>query len=402
VSDLTPNLTSRSGGVIAQGGRELRVLVVDDSAFMRQALSRMINAEPGLRVIDTARDGRDAIEKAKALRPDVVTLDIEMPIVDGLTALRTIRRECNPPPAILMCSSLTSVGSQAALQSLRFGAADVIAKDSSGVSLTIDAMREELVAKVLAIGGAVLDKQARQGGALPGGAAVRSGAVGAGAIGGPATGVGALNLTIKPGHAFKRGQFELILIGSSTGGPPVLETLVPAIAADPGCPVVIAQHMPALFTRSLAGRLAEASKLKVVHAEHGTVLLHGHVYMCPGGTHSHIVKSGAKLTIGTSDEPKAELYRPGVNVLFSTGAKSVSGKVLGVVLTGMGDDGGRGAIDIKARGGTIIAQDQDSSIVYGMPKSVVSNGTVDGIMNPDEMAALLASMCLEGSARSAA
>jgi len=387
-----PTSGSSTPGVASR--RQLRVLVVDDSAFMRQALSRMINAEPGLKVVETARDGRDAIEKSRALRPDLVTLDIEMPGVDGLTALRTIRRECTPPPAVLMCSSLTTAGSQAALQALRFGAADVIAKDASSVSLTIDAMRDELISKLLAIGNASVDRAARA--MVQAATPARAALAGASAANGAGTMTAGVNLTVKPGHTFKRGQFELVLIGSSTGGPPVLETLIPRLTSDPGCPVVIAQHMPVLFTRSLCARLAEACKLKMVHAEHGTVLQPGHVYMCPGGTHAHITRSGAKLIITTSDEPKTELYRPGVSVLFASGAKSVMGKVLGVVLTGMGDDGATGALELKARGGTIIAQDQDSSIVYGMPKAVVTNATVDGILTPDQIGDVLSTLCVDG------
>lgn len=374
------NAPPPSPAVTAQIG----VLVVDDSPFMRQALSRLISSDPSLKVLGTAKDGKDGLEKAKALKPDVVTLDVEMPGVDGMACLRAIRRECSPVPAVLMCSSLTTAGSHAALQALRFGAADVIAKDQSMVSTQMDAMRDDLVAKIRAIAkvpaplSAAITALARK----------------------PAPGASSADLpvfTIRPEHRFAAGEFGLLLIGSSTGGPPVLETILTALPADLNCPVVVAQHMPVLFTKSLAQRLHDACRLNVVHAEVGMTISPGTIYMCPGGTHTHLVRGvGGKITISTSDEPKSELYRPGVNVLFSTGAAVASGKVLGVVLTGMGEDGAMGARDIKAKGGTVLTQDAKSCVVYGMPRAVVATGAADGALTPEQIAAMLGAMGAAG------
>ncbi|MCE2924132.1 MAG: chemotaxis response regulator protein-glutamate methylesterase [Phycisphaeraceae bacterium] len=362
--------------------RQIGVLVVDDSPFFRRALSKLIDSEPGMRVVGTARDGKDGLEKVKALRPDVVTLDVEMPGVDGMTCLRAIKRECNPPPAVLMCSSLTSAGSHAALQALRFGAAEVIAKDQSTISDKVEAMRDELIAKIRAIapsGSFPLEAAAtpvRAPSGLPR-VALPEGQV----------------WRIKPEHRFDHDEFGLIVIGSSTGGPPVLEVILSALPADLSCPVVVAQHMPVLFTRSLAQRLDEMCNMTVVHAEVGMPLHPGTIYMCQGGVHTHLVRgAGGKVTISTSEEPKSELYRPSVNVLFSTAAKVVSGKVLAVVLTGMGEDGASGAREIKARGGTILTQDAASCVVYGMPKAVVAAGVCDGVLTPEQIAVMLGSL----------
>lgn len=365
----------------------IRVLVADDSAFMRQALSRLLASDPAIKVIDTARDGKEALDKAKTHKPHVITLDIEMPNVDGLAALRAIKRECNPAPAVLMCSSLTTAGSHAALTALRFGAADVIAKDASNVSLHMDDMRDELLAKIKAIapswpspvgsGGPSLTPFAR-----------------------PADNAPAPIFPLSPSHRFKPDEFDLILIGSSTGGPPVLETIIPALPASLNCPVIIAQHMPVLFTKSLAQRLSETAKRPVQHAEHGLSLTSGTIYMCPGGQHTHVNRNGTKLALTMSDEPKTELYKPGVNVLLSTAAKACPGRILAIVLTGMGDDGGRGAAELRARGHcTIIAQEAKSCVVYGMPRAVVTANAADLAATPDQIATMLASL---GAAKAAA
>lgn len=376
----TPNSSNPAGRP------PIRVLVADDSAFMRQAISRILSTDPALKVIDTARDGKDALEKAKTLKPDVITLDIEMPNVDGLAALRAIRRECSPVPAVLMCSSLTTAGSMAALQAMRFGAADVIAKDASMVSSHMDDMRDELIAKIKAI--------------APVPTAQPSTPASPSRIASAAVAESAANFRLRPDHRFKPGDFELILIGSSTGGPPVLETILSSLPANLPCPVVVAQHMPLLFTKSIALRLNESCPAQVCHAESGTPLLPGHVYICPGGTHAHIARGvGNKLLLTTNDEPRSELYKPSVNVLFSSTASNFNGKVLGIVLTGMGEDGGIGSLPLKAKGATIITQEAKSCVVYGMPRAVVAAGTSDCAATPEQIGAMLASL---GAARAAA
>ncbi|MEM7681851.1 MAG: chemotaxis response regulator protein-glutamate methylesterase [Planctomycetota bacterium] len=326
----------------------IRVLVVDDSVFMRRAIRGMLEAESDIEVVATARNGREGVELAKEHRPDVVTLDIEMPEMDGLTALRRIKREA--PTQVLMCSSLTTEGSQASLQALRLGAADVIAKDHSTFSVHVDDMREDLVNRVRAIGQAGQRKRVLAG---QGGGGER----------------GSLRSDSKP--SLDVGRLGMICIGSSTGGPPVLETVLPAIPAGVRAPIVVAQHMPKLFTKSLTARLSEICPCPVVMLEDNQVLRPGVIHMAPGGIHAHLRHRGTSTIYAHLDEePKTDLYRPSVDVLFETAAQATDRAVLGVVLTGIGQDGLRGAGKVKDRRGTIWSQSESSCVVYGMPKAV--------------------------------
>lgn len=359
---LQDNTTPHSG----DANSKVRVLIVDDSAFMRTALARLLRTSDRIDVIETARNGQEGLDKAKALKPDVVTLDIEMPVLDGLTALRRIRSECSPPPAVLMCSSLTREGSHEALKALRLGAADIIAKDGSNFSMHMDAMRDDLVEKVLAIAAG----------------AARKTTVSA------AAGV----VSSKP-VKFRPGEFDLICIGSSTGGPPVLETLIAALPTSLACPVLIAQHMPVMFTKSLAERLGEDTKLKVRHGEHGMAVEARTIYMAPGGLHTRIMRKAGKLVLDISDEPKSAVYRPSVNELFRSASEVGASRVLAIVCTGMGDDGAVGAKALKATGRAfIIAQDLPSCVVYGMPKAVAQAGLADASLPPDEIARALGTL----------
>lgn len=340
----------------------IRVLVVDDSALMRKMISQMIASDPGLRVVDTARNGADGVDKAKLLRPDVVTLDIEMPVMDGLAALRKIRAECPPPPpAVLMCSSLTSQGSHEALTALRLGAADVIAKEPDAISGPAG-MREELVAKIRAIAGTSRRR-----------------------------------LTAKPAPAGKAPPplspgTRLIVIGSSTGGPPVLEHILTRLPADLPVPVVVAQHMPPLFTRSLAQRLDSLCAMTVVHGEDRQPLHAGTVYILPGGQHGRVLKAGSGLRLEVNFEPAAALYKPSVNELFRSAGEAVGDRAAGVMLTGMGDDGAVGAEALHAAGGLIVAQSAETCVVYGMPKAVAERGLAAASCIPEAITSWICSL----------
>jgi len=338
----------------------VRVLIVDDSAFMRTALSRMINADPDLEVVDTARNGQDAIEKVRRLKPDLVTLDIEMPVMGGLEALPEILKA---GPAVLMCSSLTTKGSVEALEALKLGAADVIAKDCSFASAEIAKIDGSLREKLKAIG--------RSRG-------VRSAADRRGVVHTQAP----LNL-VGP-------RPELVVVGSSTGGPPVLEEIIAALPPDLSAPIVIAQHMPPVFTRSMAQRLDERSAVTVVHADASLPLLPGCVYVIQGGTHGVVRRAGAgKHVLDITGEPADALYKPSVNVLFDSAAKAARGRCLAVVLTGMGDDGAIGARAIRDAGGRVIAQSAETCVVYGMPRVAVERGAADHVLPLDRIAAAL-------------
>lgn len=364
------NTKAVGAGAGGAGSVPLRVLVTDDSSFMRKAIAQLIESEPGLKVVDSARNGEECVEKALALKPDVVTLDIEMPVMNGHEALRLLRRKCSTqaggPPAVLVCSSLTTQGSADALQALRGGAADVIAKDSSFVSANMDAMRDELVAKIKAIGHA----RARKAEVRRSGRTLDS------------------QFPSNPMSLLGR-RVKLIAIGSSTGGPPVLEFLLPQIPGNIGCPIVIAQHMPAIFTKTLSDRLAEVCQVRVVHGAHGMTVEPGMACMIPGGTHGHLVEAGlGRVRLELRDEPASERFKPSVNVLLST-ATAIAGKeCVGVVLTGMGEDGKNGGAELVKAGGVLIAQDPESSVVYGMPKAAAMVGGVS--MIPAHIAKTLA------------
>ncbi len=348
---------------------QIRVLVVDDSAFMRQAISRLLSSDPGIKVVDIARDGLEGLAKAKSLQPDVVTMDIEMPNLDGLAALTRIRQEMQSPPAVVMCSSLTKSGSQATLKALRLGAADFIAKEHSQCAANVDDMGDELIAKVKAVAGCasrVLASTAWK----------------------PASqSTGRLSRT----HRFAPGDFELVVVGSSTGGPPVLETLIEALPAGFSCPIIIAQHMPALFTKSLAERLHDMAAVRVVHGEDGAPVGPGVVYVAPGGKQTRVRRNGGRLTLEVNDEPGGLLYKPCVNELFSSAARLTGSRTLGIICTGMGDDGLLGSRDLKGRGGTLLAQDMASCVVYGMPRAVNMAGLCDANLPPNDLADLLVS-----------
>lgn len=349
----------------------MRVIVVDDSAFMRRALRRVLQRAPGIEVIETGRNGREGLELARRLRPDVITLDIEMPEMDGLTALRRIMAVA--PTRVLMLSSLTTEGSKSALQALKLGAADVLAKDGAQDVFSLDHLERELVAKVRALG------QAR-----------------------PADPRTPEAPADRP-PAFRPRQFDAICIGSSTGGPPVLETILAQLPPALRPPIVIAQHMPAVFTASMAKRLDELCPLPVVHAEHNMPLAPGQVYVAPGGRHLHLRRLGpSRRQLSVEDEPRDALYRPSVDVLFSSAAETTGRRTLAIQLTGMGCDGLEGARRLHQRGATVLAQSEASCVVYGMPKGVTEEKIAAASLSPSGIVQALASIGAHTDAAAAA
>lgn len=353
----------------------IRVLVVDDSALMRKALSGFITSDARLQLVGTAFNGREGLEKVALLKPDVVTMDIEMPVLDGLSALRELRRvHPGRSPAVLMCSSLTVEGSRAAFDALRLGAADVIAKDPSEVGKGHAGFRAELIEKLVAIS--------------PRPAATPR------ALERPAT-------SAAPGKAvagtiprLSGVELELVAIGSSTGGPPVLEKLIASLPAGFRLPIVVAQHMPAMFTRTLAERLNELCAVRVVLAQHGMPVLPGTVYISEGGHQTRVERAGGRLRITCSTEPANALYKPSVNELFESIASACGPATLALMLTGMGDDGAIGAERLTRAGGRLVAQEASSCVVYGMPRAVVDRGLALAAISPTQMVELLASLAL--------
>ena len=347
----------------------VRVLIVDDSALMRRAISQMLGRDPGIEIVGIAKDGQEGLEKALELKPDMVTLDIEMPRMDGLEALRRIRLEVKPRPAVLMCSSLTTSGSHEALKALRLGAADVIAKDPAVFGREPEDIRRELLAKIHAIAGARTPRSL--GAHVP---------MSAGAAPEP---------TGRRPRLEERG-WDLVAIGSSTGGPPVLETILTALPTELDVPVVVAQHMPAVFTRCLSERLNQACAVRVVHVETDMPLAAGVVHIIVGGRHGKIDRRAGRLWLRIGDEPASALYKPSVDELLRSAGETVRDRGVGVVVTGMGDDGVRGAGVFKGAGGTLLTQKSDTCVIYGMPKAVVEAGLSDAAMTPGEIGMTLA------------
>lgn len=359
--------------------KQIKVLVVDDSVFMRQAISRMINSDAEITVIDTAKNGKDAIEKIKALSPDIVTMDVEMPVMTGIEALKVIMSE-HPVP-VIMLSSLTSEGAQLTLDALSLGAADFIAKRSNTLSAETYSIQQELIDKIKHVYSSPLLKRKHARARISKELAKAENEQSETQTSRPVH--TALHAAITTGRKRPAPSFfHLAIIGISTGGPLALQNVIPKLPANLPVPLVVVQHMPPHFTKSLAERLDRASKVKVKEAEDGELLMNGTVYVAPGGRHIMVNKS-RKLIL--SDEPLPVLYKPCVDVFALSAAEVYGGKILSVIMTGMGRDGMESYKKIASLGGYIIAQDEQSCVVYGMPKSVVDAGIADEIVSLNDM-----------------
>lgn len=347
----------------------MNVLICDDSAFMRRWLQQLIAVDPELRVIDAARNGDEALSKARELRPDLVVLDLEMPVMDGLTALRRIRRECEDPPAVLVSAGLTPESSRKALNAMRLGAADFIIRQTTpGAS---DAVGVEVLAKLKAIGHT---RRAQLG-------VVRTFK--------PSFGGAAADLRHRP--------FDLIAIGASSGGPAVLEKILAAIPNSLRAPVVIAQHMPAMFTQSLAARIGEQSKVPVRHVAREMLLEPGTVHVVQGGRHGQVRRTPQGLILSISDEAScgasnASFAKPSVDELFTSAAGAAGQRCLAIVLSGIGEDGVRGCGALRAAGAAVVAQELSSCVAQAMPRAIIERSLATAVMNPDEISGLLVSI----------
>jgi two-component system chemotaxis response regulator CheB len=299
-----------------------------------------------MEVVATASDGREGIEKVRALRPDVVTLDIKMPRMDGLTALQHIMAEC--PVPVLLLSSLTSEGAEVTLRGLELGAVDFVDKSSVEGPMNLLALAEELQAKVRVLA------WARAG---------RPAAARAPAVSEPSEKV--------------HGRTEVVVIGASTGGPPALQQIIPALPAGLDLAILVVQHMPLGFTRSLAERLAARSRLPVLEAAEGEPVRPGRVLIAPAGRHLKVRRRGSVVRAVLDDEPREALHRPSVDVLMASVAKGYGARAMGLLLTGMGADGVEGMRAIRQAGGVTLAESEETCIIYGMPKAAVEAGVVD-------------------------
>jgi two-component system chemotaxis response regulator CheB len=320
----------------------IRILIVDDSAVIRKVLSGLLASDPEIAVAGTAGNGIQALARIPETKPDLVTLDIEMPGMDGLATLVEIRK-LYPKLPVIMFSTLTERGASATLDALARGASDYVTKpsQSGGSETSRERVREELIRKIKSLC-AVRTPQPR-----------------------PA---------FVPIHFPDRApaRIDVVAIGTSTGGPNALTALIPQFPPDFAVPIVIVQHMPPLFTRLLAERLQGASQLQVREGKAGEKLQRGQVWIAPGGYHMTVLHKGAECVLGINSDPLENSCRPAVDVLFRSVAQSYGANVLAVILTGMGADGTRGSSNIREMGGEVIVQDEASSVVWGMPGSVVS------------------------------
>lgn len=341
----------------------VKVLIVDDSAFMRNALTNMLSSDPEIKIVGTARDGLEAIDKIGSLKPDIVTMDVEMPRMDGISALKRIM-ETDPVP-VIMVSSITTEGAKTTLDALDLGAVDFIPKNLSQLSINIVNIKELLIDKVKQI--------ARRG---PMKKRIR-----------PAGDRKVDIQRVIPVRTTGERRVVLVSIGTSTGGPKALQEIIPKLPKEFPVPIIIAQHMPPNFTRPFAERLNHISQITVKEAEEGEAIKPGVVYIAPGRGHMRVKRvRGIETVITVSDNKEDYIYRPSVDALMFSVAELFPGRALGVILTGMGNDGAKGMIALKKTGGRIFAQDEDSCVVYGMPKAVVEAGIADKVLALEEIA----------------
>ena len=348
-----------------------RVLVVDDSALMRRVICNLLEEDPDLQVVGTAVDGYDAIHKIGELSPDVVTLDLEMPRLDGLQTLGYLMSE-RPIPCIML-SAYTVSGAEATLKALEYGAADFVQKPSGAISLNLDRVREELIEKVKIARYIDLKRLPFRDGVTPV-LQAPSGAQAAAAA--PAATKAAGAGVIK----------NLVAVGCSTGGPRALAELVPGLPKGLKAPVLIVQHMSAGFTKSLAERLDKDSEIHVKEAEEGEILQPGTCYLAPGDWHMEVERKGFGGLIRLNQRPPILGVRPSVDQLFLSVAEAFGDKAVGVLLTGMGRDGTKGMKAMKLKKSRTLAQDEASSVVYGMPRSAFNAGIVDRVVALKDMA----------------
>ncbi len=332
-----------------------KVLIVDDSALMRKLLTEILSADSSIEVVGAAPDPLVAREMIRALDPDVLTLDIEMPKMDGLDFLERLMR-LRPMP-VVMVSTLTTKGAEAALRALELGAVDLVAKPKLDIVNGLKEYAGEIADKIRMAAGAQVRKA-------------------------PAIAASTSNTPREePVSTLQRsGATEaLIIIGASTGGTEAIKEVL--MKMPPGCPgILITQHMPEAFTKSFAARLDGLCKIRVKEGEDGERVLPGHAYIAPGNRHMAVRKSGANYVVALSDDPPVNRHRPSVEVLFKSAAQYVGANAVGVMLTGMGKDGATAMLEMKKAGAHNVAQDEASCVVFGMPKEAIAVGGVDQIL----------------------
>ncbi len=344
----------------------VRVLIVDDSGFFRRRLTEMLNSDKRLEVVGEAADGQEAITQARKLKPDVITMDIEMPVMDGITAVRIIMSR-NPVP-IIMFSSLSREGAQATFDAMEAGALDYLPKNFAEISTNREEVTRELCSRVWQLGSHMRSRAPAVAELKKPEPAIQQPAPAA------ASAAGAHD---KP---LRKGQVKLVAIGTSTGGPVALQDVLTELPESFPFPLVLIQHMPASFTPAFAKRLDGMCKINVKEAADGDLMQAGTAYLAPGGMQMKIVARGGSYRIRIEESTAGQNYKPCVDITFSSLAEAAPGASLSIILTGMGADGTEGARELKRGGSVIWSQDEASSVIFGMPMSVARAGLVDRVL----------------------
>ncbi len=353
--------------------RKVRVLIIDDSASVRQTLSAILSADPEIEVIGTASDPFVAARRMQDEVPDVITLDVEMPRMDGITFLRKLMAQ-HPVP-VVMCSSLTEEGSETLMQALEAGAVDVILKPRMDIPHFLQEASIRICDSVKAAARARLRR-------MPGHAPARA----MGASVQPKLSADVMIAAPLAGQAMARTTETIICVGASTGGTESLRVVLEALPAD--CPgIAIVQHMPEKFTEAFARRLDGLCAMEVKEAADGDTMLRGRVLIAPGNKHMLLQRSGARYYVAVKDGQLVSRHRPSVDVLFRSAARFAGGNALGIIMTGMGDDGARGLGEMKDAGSSTIAQDEATSVVFGMPKEAIARGAANKVVPLELLAA---------------
>jgi two-component system chemotaxis response regulator CheB len=352
--------------------KKIRVLIVDDSAVVRQALTEILSSDPQIDILGTASDPFIAAQKIREEVPDVITLDVEMPRMDGITFLQKIMSQ-HPIP-VVMCSSLTEEGSETALKALEYGAVEIIQKPKLGVKQFLEESKVIICDTVKAAA------QARVKRISPGVKKVPPKLTADAVIAKPT------------GNAMIQTTEKVVIVGASTGGTEALRVFLEAMPLDaPG--IVIVQHMPEHFTRSFAARLDKICRISVKEAENNDTVVRGRALIAPGNAHALLKRSGARYYVEIKDGPLVSRHRPSVDVLFRSAARYAGKNAVGVIMTGMGDDGAKGLLEMKEAGAATIAQDEQSCVVFGMPKEAIKLGAVDRVLSLEAIAGAVVKEC---------
>ncbi|MEO5339157.1 MAG: chemotaxis response regulator protein-glutamate methylesterase [Magnetococcus sp. MYC-9] len=385
---------------------KIRVLIIDDSAVVRQTLTQILEADGEIEVVGAAQDPFVAVERLKTIVPDVITLDVEMPRMDGVTFLRKLMSQ-HPIP-VVMCSSLTELGSETALRAMEYGAVDIITKPKMGTKTFLEESRIRICDAVKAAAMARLGKYIPRAEGTPRAESTPratqaprpettpppdrfTAAVQPGYKVPPKLTADAM-LAPPDSHAMIQTTEKVVVVGASTGGTEALRVFLEALPGDaPG--MVIVQHMPENFTTAFANRLNGLCRVTVKEAAHDDSVVRGRVLIAPGNKHTLLKRSGARYMVEVKEGPLVSRHRPSVDVLFRSAARYGGKNVVGVIMTGMGDDGARGMLEMKQSGATTIAQDEQSCVVFGMPKEAIKHGGVDIVKPLDKIAAEVIRLC---------